>query len=181
MLINERFRMMSSPKVIIFLAPKRSLVEQQVGYIQRHMELPNIKVNGYTGLCLNKFGMQIDTWSPDDWMLETATYQVLVLTPELLKNALHRSVLSLTSIDTIIFDECQHARGKAPMAEICRYLDRAVSFTIARPKILGLTATGMNSKRVCFTSIFLSTCSFYNFFWLVRAQLTQVCRSWRRL
>lgn len=145
MLINERFRSMSSSKVIFFLAPKRSLVEQQLDYIQRHMELPNIKVNGYTGLCLSKVGVQIDHWSEDVWKLETAIYRVLVITPELLKNALIRCVLSIESIDTIIFDECQHARGKSPMAEICRYLDQNVSY---RPKILGLTATGMNTKKV---------------------------------
>jgi endoribonuclease Dicer len=66
------------------------------------------------------------------------------MTPDILKNALNESFLSLQDINLIIFDECHHTIGGHPYNQIMRFYFSAMIED--RPKIFGMTASPSNSS-----------------------------------
>ena len=57
---------------------------------------------------------------PDILLVLWFLWQVLVMTPMILLNALRHSFLRLETIKVLIFDECHNARGKDPYASIMK-------------------------------------------------------------
>ncbi|OVA03068.1 DNA/RNA helicase [Macleaya cordata] len=74
--------------------------------------------------------------------------QLLVMTPQILLDALRHSFLKLDTIKLLIFDECHNARGRSPYACIMTefYHPQLRSDSALLPRIFGLTASPINSK-----------------------------------
>ncbi|KAK1360670.1 hypothetical protein POM88_045144 [Heracleum sosnowskyi] len=74
--------------------------------------------------------------------------QVLVMTPQILLNALRHSFVKLETIKILLFDECHHARGRHPYACIMtEFFHRQVEpNNLQLPRILGMTASPINTK-----------------------------------
>ncbi|KAF8089861.1 hypothetical protein N665_0495s0010 [Sinapis alba] len=128
-----------SPCFSVFLVPQVVLVTQQAEALKRHTDL---KVGMYWG------SMGVDFWDASTWKQEVDKYEVLVMTPAILLNALRHSFLTLNMIKVLIFDECHHARGNHAYACILKEfyhkeLNSATSFV---PRIFGMTASPVKTK-----------------------------------
>lgn len=128
-----------SPCFTVFLVPQVVLVTQQAEALKRHTDL---KVGMYWG------SMGVDYWDASTWKQEVDKYEVLVMTPAILLNALRHSFLTLNMIKVLIFDECHHARGNHAYACILKEfyhkeLNSATSFV---PRIFGMTASPVKTK-----------------------------------
>ena len=91
-------------------------------------------------------GMEMDKWDEAKWALCTKANRVLVGTAEVFRqNLVDRTFLDVAQISLCVFDECHHAVGNAPMANIMR---DAISTYPAdqRPRVVGLTASFVSGK-----------------------------------
>ncbi|KAG8503299.1 hypothetical protein CXB51_001265 [Gossypium anomalum] len=142
-----------SPFNAVFLVPQVVLVEQQADAVEMHTDL---NVGKYWG------DMEVDFWDDAKWQQEIdkyeiwymsaaitfLSYQVLVMTPQILLNGLRHGFFKINMIKVLIIDECHHARGKHPYASIMtefyhRQLEAGVSDL---PRIFGMTASPINTK-----------------------------------
>jgi ERCC4-related helicase len=114
-----------SKRVIAFVAPTKILVDQQRTYIAGNC---NAVVRAYTSETVA---------SLRDWAKQLAEVDVFVLTPEILRNALERKLLKVSSFALVILDECHNAMGKNPMSIVCELIKASE----VRPRLLGLTGT----------------------------------------
>lgn len=128
-----------TPFIAIFLVPTVVLVTQQAEVVKMHTDL---KVGKYWG------EMGVDYWSATDWKDQQDEYEVLVMTPMILLNALRHSFLKLEMIKVLIFDECHNARGRHPYACIMTefYHRQLDSNNSQQPRIFGMTASPVKAK-----------------------------------
>ncbi|CAH2055216.1 unnamed protein product [Thlaspi arvense] len=128
-----------SPFFSVFLVPQVVLVTQQAEALKMHTDL---KVGMYWG------DMGVDFWDSSTWKQEVDKYEVLVMTPAILLDALRHSFLRLNMIKVLIVDECHHARGKHPYACIMRefYHKELNSASSHVPRIFGMTASLVKAK-----------------------------------
>ncbi|KAM7525882.1 hypothetical protein LguiA_015784 [Lonicera macranthoides] len=127
-----------SPYIAVFLVPTVVLVSQQAGVVQMHTDL---KVGKYWG------AMGVDFWDAATWKKEQDEYEVLVMTPKILLDALRHSFLKLEMIRVLIFDECHNAKGKHPYACIMKeFYHRLLATKYQPPRILGMTASLVKAK-----------------------------------
>ncbi|GAV80701.1 Helicase_C domain-containing protein/Ribonuclease_3 domain-containing protein/PAZ domain-containing protein/dsRNA_bind domain-containing protein/ResIII domain-containing protein [Cephalotus follicularis] len=129
-------------KLLIFLAPTVHLVHQQYEVIKIHT---NFEVGEYYG------AKGIDEWTLKNWEKEINDHEVLVMTPQILLDALRKAFLSINMICLLIIDECHHASGNHPYAKIMKEFYHKSNF---KPKIFGMTASpvvrkGVSSSRDC--------------------------------
>ncbi|KAK4770728.1 hypothetical protein SAY87_031260 [Trapa incisa] len=124
-----------SQYIAVFLVPKVVLVQQD----DREM---NWKIGMYWG------SSGVDFSSSSAWKEEIEQHEILVMTPKILLSGLRHCYLKMEMIKVLIFDECQHASGKHPYACIMReFYHHALDAGITElPRILGLTASPINSK-----------------------------------
>nr|AJA90780.1 Dicer-like 3 [Pinus canariensis] len=128
--------------IIIFLAPTVSLVEQQFEVIKLNS---HFKVAEYFG------AKGVDNWTIDKWTVEINSHEVLVMTPQILLDALRHGFLKLEMVKLMIFDECHHAQGHHPYAKI---MNEHYHTSEVKPKIFGMTASpvirkGISSSHDC--------------------------------
>lgn len=124
-------------KVRVFLNNTVSLVHQQAKVIAQN-----------TGEKVSKFvgSTSIDGWDESRWSVEWESASVLVMTHQLLLNALRTGVARITDIDLLVFDECHHARGNHPYALIMReFYDHCP--LDQRPHVFGTTASPLNARQ----------------------------------
>ncbi|CAH2078579.1 unnamed protein product [Thlaspi arvense] len=128
-----------SPCFSVFLVPQVVLVTQQGEALKMHTDL---KVGMYWG------DMGVDFWDSSRWKQEVDKYEVLVMTPAILLDALRHSFLKLNMIKVLIVDECHHAGGKHPYACIMReFYHKDLSSGISDvPRIFGMTASLVKTK-----------------------------------
>jgi ERCC4-related helicase/uncharacterized membrane protein YgcG len=129
-------------KNVIFVVPTRALVEQQAKYVKDHSHVASCTV-------AQLYGMEMDKWDEAKWALCTKSNRVLVGTAEIFRQALvDRGFLNVAQISLCIFDECHHAVGNAPMANIMRdaLYSRHVASSAPPPRIVGLTASFVSGK-----------------------------------
>ncbi|XP_077989177.1 ATP-dependent RNA helicase DHX58-like isoform X2 [Glandiceps talaboti] len=121
---------------IVFLVNQRPLVDQQERAFKKYLEVEplNAKIIQLTGetthISLNE-------------VVEHG-YDVIVLTAQVLENALKDNVIRSLSVFTmLIFDECHHTQKKEVFNMIMgRYCDMKVEKPEApRPQVIGLTAS----------------------------------------
>lgn len=118
-------------QVIVFIAPTKALLGQQLEFIRKHC--PET---------VNTTELQ-RLPSLENWRLAFESYQVLGMTPEAFRFLLERNVFPAKSVDTVIIDECHHACKNHPMALMCDLIhSRGLE-----PLILGLTASPTHSKK----------------------------------
>ncbi|XP_074323275.1 endoribonuclease Dicer homolog 2-like [Apium graveolens] len=128
-----------SSSLAVFLVPTVVLVSQQAEVVEMHTDF---KVGKYWG------EMGVDFWNATDWKKQQDEFEVLVMTPQILLNALRHSFIKLETIRVLIFDECHHARGRHPYACIMTefYHPQVKSNNFQLPRILGMTASPINTK-----------------------------------
>ncbi|XP_076928332.1 endoribonuclease Dicer homolog 2-like [Bidens hawaiensis] len=128
-----------SPYIAVFLVPTVVLVKQQAEYVRNHLDL---KVEEYWG------EKGVDNWDVDEWKKQRDENQLLVMTPDILKNALRHRFLTLNVIKVLIFDECHNARKNHAYAIIMRehYHHALCAGSSQLPRILGMTASPVKAK-----------------------------------
>ncbi|CAK9181994.1 unnamed protein product, partial [Ilex paraguariensis] len=127
------------PYIAVFLVPTVVLVTQQAEAVKMNTDL---KVGKYWG------EMGVDYWDAATWKQQRDEYEVLVMTPAILLDALRRSFLKLDMIKVLIFDECHNARGRHPYACIMMefYHRQLASNHSQLPRIFGMTASPIKAK-----------------------------------
>ena len=129
---------LNSHKLESFYLNAVPLVKQQADYIQVHSCL---SVGQYTG------EMGVDSWDVRRWKIELNQYHVLVMTMTIFKNLLAHSIIKLSQVNLLIFDECHHAVKNHDYVQIMRMFRpyfKARDDSI--PRRLGLTASLIPSK-----------------------------------
>nr|AJA90765.1 Dicer-like 3 [Ephedra trifurca] len=121
-------------RIMIFLAPTVQLVEQQFNVIQINTHFKVLELHGAKG---------VDNWTNEQWIAALNTYQVFVMTPQVLLDALARAYVKLEFLRLLIFDECHHARGNHPYFRIMQEYYRN---SPTKPKIFGMTASPLSKK-----------------------------------
>ncbi|XP_075502870.1 endoribonuclease Dicer homolog 2-like isoform X2 [Primulina tabacum] len=133
-----------SPFIAVFLVPTVVLVTQQAEAVAI---LTDLKVGKYYG------EMGVDFWDAATWNLQKDENEVLVMTPQILLDALRHSFLKLDQIKVLIFDECHNARGKHPYACIMTefYHRELSSNNLQLPRIFGMTASPIKAKGMSYS------------------------------
>ncbi|KAF5180350.1 Endoribonuclease dicer-like protein [Thalictrum thalictroides] len=133
--------------VAVFLVPTVHLVNQQSEVVKLHTDL---KVGKYWG------ELGVDFWDANTWKNELAKYEVLVMTPQILLDALRHGFFKLDIIKLLIFDECHNARGNSAYACILKefYHVQLRSTPTHLPRIFGMTACLVKSKGIISSDAF---------------------------
>lgn len=132
LLIKSIFAQQASDgKVIIFLVPKVTLVEQQGNYLAKHTPLRIIKLHG---------ALDISLTDRQGWRKRFAEHDVFVMTAQIFLNLLTHSLWSIDKVSLMVFDECHHARKNHPYNGIMREYFQ-LNPPSQRPKIFGMTAS----------------------------------------
>ncbi|XP_030538472.1 endoribonuclease Dicer homolog 3-like isoform X2 [Rhodamnia argentea] len=142
MLIKEIAQSMKSSgekKLMIFLSPTVHLVIQQCEFIR---SLTGLQVGEYYG------AKGIDKWNVKTWEKEISEHDVLVMTPQILLDALRRAFLNLDTVSLMIIDECHHTTKNHPYTKIMKEFYHKSS---KKPKIFGMTASPVSCRGVSST------------------------------
>ncbi|PRQ25534.1 putative ribonuclease III post-transcriptional gene silencing PAZ-Argonaute family [Rosa chinensis] len=123
-------------KLIIFMAPTVHLVIQQYEVIKKSTTL---EVGVYYG------AKGVDDWSPEYWEVEVNTHNIMVMTPQILLDALRNAFLKIEMICLMVFDECHRATGNHPYTKIMKEFHHKSG---DKPKIFGMTASPVIKKGV---------------------------------
>ncbi|KAL6578542.1 Dicer dimerization domain [Orobanche minor] len=123
-------------KLIAFLVPTVHLVHQRYNEIKSRTEL---RVEEYYG------ARGVDGWNDKTWEKEINGNDVLVMTPQILLDALMKAFISLETFFLIIIDECDRATGKHPYARI---MEEFYQKSATKPKIFGMTTSSTIKKGV---------------------------------
>ncbi|KAL9165554.1 hypothetical protein ABFS82_06G177900 [Erythranthe guttata] len=128
-----------SPYVAVFLVPTVVLVTQQGEVVSAHTDL-NV------GMYYGELG--VDFWDAAMWKKQKEEHEVLVMTPQILVDALRHRFLRLDEISVLIFDECHNARGKHPYSCIMKeFYHRELELNAQKlPVIFGMTASPIKAK-----------------------------------
>ncbi|GJW78864.1 endoribonuclease Dicer homolog 3a isoform X1 [Tanacetum coccineum] len=130
-------------KLIVFLAPTRNLVEQQFNVLK---ESTDLVVDYYHGSKVGNIdGQKVDEWDAAAWEHETSKNQVMVMTPQILLDALRNGFVNFEMICLLIIDECHRASGNHPYVSIMKeYYHKPIK----KPKVFGMTASPLTKKGV---------------------------------
>ncbi|XP_020690291.1 endoribonuclease Dicer homolog 3a isoform X2 [Dendrobium catenatum] len=134
--IGKDLRLKGDRGLIVFLAPTVHLVTQQYEVIKVHTDLKAASYYGEKG---------IDQWDEKDWEKEISTYQVMVMTPQILLDSLRKAFLPMNVVRLMVFDECHRATGNHPYTRIMKEFYHK---SLQRPTIFGMTASPIIGKGV---------------------------------
>ncbi|KAJ1747856.1 Dicer-like protein 1 [Coemansia sp. RSA 1821] len=130
-------------KVRVFLNNTVALVHQQAQVISRNTDQT---VHEYVG------AMGMEDWDEATWTKTWAQADVLVMTHQVLLNALRAGRARITDIDLLVFDEAHHARGNHPYALIMReFYDHCAPED--RPHVFSMTASPLNKQQTAQESV----------------------------
>ncbi|KAJ6957432.1 endoribonuclease Dicer [Populus alba x Populus x berolinensis] len=120
-------------RLILFLAPT---VHLQYEVIKSQT---NFRVGEYYG------AKGIDEWSLKSWEKEIDEHDVLVMTPQILLDALRKAFLNLKMVSLLILDECHRSTGNHPYKKIMKDFYHKME---NKPKVFGMTASPVVRKGV---------------------------------
>ena len=123
---------------IFFLANTVPLVNQQSRYLASNLPM---LVQALTGQD------NVDKWSKNEWQTLLNAGNVFVCTPAVLEQALFHNYVSMEFISLVIFDEAHHCKKNHPYSRIMRDYYLKLRDTQQRPKLFGMTASPVDSKR----------------------------------
>ncbi|KXN82617.1 Dicer-like protein 1 [Leucoagaricus sp. SymC.cos] len=118
-------------KLIIFLVPRVTLVDQQANYISENTPLRVSKLSG---------ALDIELSDRMRWRRRLEHCDVLVMTPQILVNMITHSLWGLQRVALLVFDECHHTRKNHPYNIIMREYFQ-IKAQKERPKVFGMTAS----------------------------------------
>ncbi|CAN8277764.1 unnamed protein product [Cochlearia groenlandica] len=124
----------TSKNLIIFLTPTVNLVKQQCCELRANA---NLKVEEYFG------AKGVDKWTSQRWEDEVSNHNVLVMTPQILLDALKSAFLKLEMVCLLIIDECHRTTGNHPYAKLIKEFYQKSTY---KPKIFGITTPGIVRK-----------------------------------
>ncbi|XP_050534312.1 endoribonuclease Dicer-like isoform X2 [Daktulosphaira vitifoliae] len=123
-------------KRTFFLVNTVPLVLQQASFLRKHLPW---NIGTFSG------DMNLDFWSQDQWDKIIDDCHIMVMTAQIYLNNLHHGYMKINDANLLIFDECHHAKANHPFRQIMQvYHDDSKKEN--RPRILGLTATLINSN-----------------------------------
>ncbi|KAJ2785802.1 Dicer-like protein 1 [Coemansia javaensis] len=139
----EPARTRSRRKIRVFLNTTVALVHQQARVIAANTDQTVQE-------CVGSMG--IEDWGEAVWSAKWASAGVLVMTHQVLLNALRAGFVRISDIDLLVFDECHHARGNHPYTLIMReFYDHCPKAD--RPHIFGMTASPLNARQTAEASV----------------------------
>ncbi|RLN16547.1 hypothetical protein C2845_PM02G11130 [Panicum miliaceum] len=133
--LARRARAGDAPRrIVVFLAPTVHLVHQQFEVIREYTDLDAVECHGASG---------VGEWSARQWKEAIGTKEIVVMTPQILLDALRHAFLTMDVMSLLIFDECHHACGNHPYSQIMKefYADSEW-----RPAVFGMTASPVATK-----------------------------------
>ncbi|CAD6212969.1 unnamed protein product [Miscanthus lutarioriparius] len=121
-------------RIVVFLAPTVHLVHQQFEVIREYTDLDAMECHGASG---------VGEWNAKRWKEAIGTNEIVVMTPQILLDALRHAFLTMRVMSLLIFDECHRACGNHPYSRIMKefYIDSEW-----RPAIFGMTASPVSKK-----------------------------------
>ncbi|KAK1429456.1 hypothetical protein QVD17_11665 [Tagetes erecta] len=130
-------------RLIIILAPTRTLVEQHFNVVNENTDLSVDFYHG--GKETDVDGKKVDEWDGSVWEHETNKNQVMVMTPKILLDALRNAFMDFETICLLIIDECHQASGNHPCVSIMKEF---YFKSDNKPKVFGMTASLVTMKGV---------------------------------
>ncbi|KAI3454024.1 hypothetical protein Pfo_010687 [Paulownia fortunei] len=140
-------------KLIVFLAPTVHLVHQAFPMCATYLIIIGCawqqykEIKSQTELAVEEYygARGVDEWNDKTWEKEINEHDVLVMTPQILLDALRKAYLSFEVFCFIVLDECHRATGNHPYARIMKEFYHK---STRRPKIFGMTASPTIRKGV---------------------------------
>jgi len=126
LLITQRLKKYPNQGKILILAPTRPLVSQHHSFCEKFIDIDSEKIISLTGKI-----------PPEKRLIEFNKAQIIVSTPQVLKNDIMRGRYDLREVSMIIFDECHRTVGNYAYT----FLSKEYMKSCADPLILGLTAS----------------------------------------
>ncbi|XP_058069603.1 endoribonuclease Dicer homolog 3a [Magnolia sinica] len=134
--VGKAMKVSNDNRLIIFMAPTVNLINQQFEVIKTHTDFKVAEYYGDKG---------VDNWSAQSWEKEISTQEVMVMTPQILLDALRNAFLTLDMIRLMIFDECHRASGRHPYTRIMKEFYHRSG---RKPSVFGMTASPVVRKGV---------------------------------
>ncbi|XP_062205319.1 LOW QUALITY PROTEIN: endoribonuclease Dicer homolog 3b-like [Phragmites australis] len=121
-------------RIVVFLAPTVHLVHQQFEVIREYTDLDAVECHGASG---------VGEWSAEHWKEEIGSKEIVVMTPQILLDALRHAFLTMSAMNLLIFDECHRACGNHPYSRIMKEFYIGSEW---RPAVFGMTASPVATK-----------------------------------
>ncbi|KAH7690356.1 endoribonuclease Dicer protein [Dioscorea alata] len=134
--IGREMREKGEKLLMIFLAPTVHLVNQQFCVIKDYTDFRAREYYGSKG---------VDEWTAECWEKEIESCEIMVMTPQILLDALRNAFLTLGIVRLIVFDECHRASGNHPYRKIMKEF---YHISRIKPIIFGTTASPVIRKGV---------------------------------
>ncbi|KAF8723143.1 hypothetical protein HU200_022299 [Digitaria exilis] len=121
-------------RIVVFLAPTVHLVHQQFEVIREYSDLDAVECHGASG---------VTDWSACQWKEAIGTKEIVVMTPQILLDALRHAFLTMGMMSLLIFDECHRACGNHPYSRIMMEFYDVSEW---KPAVFGMTASPVATK-----------------------------------
>jgi dsRNA-specific ribonuclease len=131
--MTNELALKNQQKWIVLLVPTVVLCKQQHEFLLS---------NGTSSVGVFHGELRVDMWSIFRWKEEYSKHKIFVMTAQVFLDNLRQSVISMSQIALIIFDECHHAKKGHPYNRI---MIEFFSESVQKPKILGLTASPVST------------------------------------
>ena len=134
------FALTTLTKLVWFMAPNKSLSEQQYHVIKHN--LPAYHVRALTG------ADNVDKWKTKElWNAFLTGVHVVVGTPAVLADALTHGFVPLKGLSLLVYDECHRCKGSDPMNKIMRdFYHPAKQRNHPVPHVLGVSASPVMNR-----------------------------------
>ncbi|CAL4933981.1 unnamed protein product [Urochloa decumbens] len=121
-------------RIVVFLAPTVHLVHQQFEVIREYTDLDAAECHGASG---------VGDWNARQWKEAIGSKEIVVMTPQILLDALRHAFLTVNTMSLLIFDECHRACGNHPYSRIMKEFYVNSEW---RPAVFGMTASPVAAK-----------------------------------